>query len=351
VPRSGSVRVLAVMQRPLPRTWGTGRAWLLPIALACWLGPRLAGAQELDFSLRYGVPTGCPPAAWFTEAVQARRQTSPNGAEQRAALTVTLLGDDAQAQGTLEIALPGGQSAVRTMPPASCPDVLTSMAIVAAMVLDGRDLDAGPAFTNPVSQPPATTPTPRSVALSRQPASQPRPEPARSSAAWQPGLAGGLGPMNAIAPTPTWVFALGGELRLATRRVFAPRLRLSGAFGSNSHSVTPAGTAHFRLVAVDARACPIGIPAGVILRFAPCAELQVGDLRGTAQSTQHMPWVALGVGVRFESWVHSRFALELEPSVARLWRNDRFVVQPGLWSYDVPAVSFGLRFGVLVSVK
>jgi hypothetical protein len=326
------------------------RLALVFFALLCLLTPRPLRADELDFTLHYTVPPGCPSATWFVAAVQARR-TTPLGAEQRGVLTVTLAGDEADSQGTLEIALQHGQSTARAIPAASCTDALTSMAIVAAMVLDGRDLDVAPTITNPTLSPRPTTRVAPSRAPGWRPASAARPQAPRPTAGWQPGLAVGLGPMNAVAPAATWVFALGAQLALATQRAFAPQVRLSGAFGSNSDSITPAGRAQFRLISLDARVCPLSVAAAVILRVATCARLDVGDLRAKAQSTQHMRWLALGLAIRLESWVRPWLALELEPSAARLFYNDRFVVEPGLWTYDVPMVNVGLRFGVVFRPK
>jgi hypothetical protein len=345
--RSGSGRALTLARKPIARDRDRVRAWFaLVFGLFCLASPRPVRADTLDFSLRYMVPPGCPSASWFTAAVQARR-AAPFSAKQRGELTVTLVGDEAHSQGSLEIALPQGQSTARVIPEAPCTDALTSMAVVAAMVLDGRDLDGAAPIPAPTfSHQPKTHVTPASAPGWHR-ASAARPPSPRRTAAWQPGVAVGLGPMNAVAPTATWVFALGAELALATERVLAPQFRLSGAFGSNSDSITPVGRAQFRLISLDARACPLSLHAAAILRVATCARFDVGDLRARAQSIQHMRWLALGLAVRLESWVRPWLAFELEPSAARLWRDDRFVVEPGRWAYDVPTVNVGLRFGLL----
>jgi hypothetical protein len=101
----------------------------------------------------------------------------------------------------------------------------------------------------------------------------------------------------------------------------------------------------------DVRACPLTWPISDMLRALPCVSLEVGDLRGQAQRTQHMLWLALGASARLESWLQRAWALELEPSVARLFRDDRFVVDPRAWAHDVPELVLSLRFGLVFRPK
>jgi hypothetical protein len=117
----------------------------LVLVFCLWGSWARAQQASTSFSLAYSVPTGCPARAAFASAVIARSRGAHLQSEApRVALDVSLTGDAELASGTLAIQLSDGQGSHREIPAAACEQVLSSMALIAAMILDGGGLDDPP---------------------------------------------------------------------------------------------------------------------------------------------------------------------------------------------------------------
>lgn len=103
-----------------------------------WVG--LAGAAhapsaaERSYSLEYQASAGCPDASFLTQAIETRVPGAQQQPAQRAAvrLRVELRRDGT---GTLWLELPEGASR-REFPRAACTHTVTTIGIVASMLLD-----------------------------------------------------------------------------------------------------------------------------------------------------------------------------------------------------------------------
>jgi len=121
----------------------------------------------------------------------------------RLSFDVQVHGNEERAWGSLIIRLADGQEWRREIPMATCTEVLSSMAVIAAMILDGAGLDDAPAVSGndavpgaPI-EPQATSalPASHSETLAREAA---RPLSEGSSARWTVLLSGG--PQSGVAP-------------------------------------------------------------------------------------------------------------------------------------------------------
>jgi hypothetical protein len=357
-----------------------GGFWFV-LAPCLWRAPA-AGAEELSsFSVDYTAPAACPSREQFVNAISLRARNAvevPGGA--RFAFRVQLQPAGAQASGALVTRLQDGREFRREIPPASCAEVASSMAVIAAMVLDGgenslngQDAVLGPAAPDadpPVAtavepQPDSPRPTarvePRPAAMRPPPGVERRRSEPRISEPATPdalplgvlvALSGGL--RTGVAPESSWGASPGVELALGRSARSAISARLSGTFVRSGTEVTPYGKAQFQLLAAELSGCAPRYPAA-LLGVRSCLLAQAGDLRGEGRETlnrrtRHMLWLGLGAAARLEAEVSRRFVFEIQGDGVRLVRSDRFVFEPDVVAHGVPDWAFGLHAGVSVRV-
>jgi hypothetical protein len=128
------------------------------IIIMWWVGLASAtqapSAAERSYSLQYQAAAGCPDASVLTQAIETRVPGAQQQPAQRAAvrLRVELRRDGT---GTLWLELPEGASR-REFPSAACTNTVTTIGIVASMVLDldpsERIIRAQPLMTRPESR-------------------------------------------------------------------------------------------------------------------------------------------------------------------------------------------------------
>jgi hypothetical protein len=357
-----------------------GGFWI-GLSLCLWQASA-AGAEELaSFSVDYAAPAVCPSREQFVNAVSLRARNAvevPGGA--KFAFQVQLRSAGAQASGALVTRLEDGREFRREIPPASCAEVASSIAVIAAMVLDGGENslkrqepapataapDADPRTTAAVDpQPGSPRPTagvePRPAAMRPPRGVERRRSEPRVSAPATPdarplgvlvALGGGL--RTGVAPEPSWGASPGVELALGRSARSAISARVSGTFVRSGTEVTPYGDAQFQLLAAELSGCAPRYPAA-LLGVRPCLFAQAGDLRGEGQETlnrhtRHMLWLGLGAATRLEAEVSRRFVFEIQVHGVRLVRSDRFVFEPDVVAHDVPDWALGLHAGVSMRV-
>ncbi|HEV8550387.1 MAG TPA: hypothetical protein VGQ57_15190, partial [Polyangiaceae bacterium] len=161
---------------------GVAGSWARFSVLAAWavgLAPGVARAAEpaeRSYSVTYAAPASCPDRARFLEAVRSRAPGATlrdDAAE--LAFAVRVAPEGTLASGILTVRFRGGEHFEREVPASPCEDVLTSMAIMAGLLLSGALLPE-PA---PAPEPPAAVePAPPAPA----PVPVPPPEPPRAAA-------------------------------------------------------------------------------------------------------------------------------------------------------------------------
>ena len=111
-------------------------------------------AAERSFSLDYAAPASCPDAAALSQAIETRVPGARQQPAERAAVRLRVELRRGAAS-TLWLDLPEG-ALRREFPPAACESTLTTMGIVASMVLDAetsrRSATAQSLMTRPASR-------------------------------------------------------------------------------------------------------------------------------------------------------------------------------------------------------
>jgi hypothetical protein len=327
------------------------------VALAvCFAAPLRASEPERTFSLEFAVPPGCPDRRAFVAAVTSRARASEVATEATGfALKIEIEGEPERASGRLGIRLADGQESLREIPVGSCREVLTSMAVISALVLEGRGLDA-PLPASPAAQ----------TAISDAPSKLEREPPAELRARASPGASPGAPAARlqirgrlqgsvetAVAAGASPGIGFGAELSWQRASWLAPSGGLLGRFVAGGRESTRFGDAHFRLLAVSLTACPARFRPLRAASVMPCLLFDAGQLRGDGRrtlnrATQFMPWLGVGAAFRAEAPLATMLALELQAHATGLFHHDRFVFEPGLVAHDVPPLAFGLSAGLLL---
>lgn len=327
--------------------------------LAFGLPVSWAEAQQraTTFSLTYSVPAGCPERDAFVSSLLARARGAHVQSETpEVALTVLLAGERELAPGTLVIELSDGQESHREIPAAACTQVLSSIALIAAMILDGGGLDDPPPSTSPdpVSDVPAPSPPwPRAAPRLERNLRTARngDAPAKREGQLRLAAAAAIGAQSGVAPAPVPRFFAGLGLVFDRPGPWSPSLDVSASFTSSAREVTNYGDARFRLLALTLTGCPVRFALGARVGLRPCLPLDFGLLKVKGENTiderdQTMPWLGFGAALRGELSVSRAWFVEAEGGASVLARADRFVFEPDRVAHDVPRVVFGLRLGV-----
>ncbi len=310
------------------------------------------------FALEYQAAPGCPDRDAFTAAIQDRTAGASYVASGPAALRFRVeLRDDGQ--NTLWVDLPEGSSR-RDFNDSSCADAASSMAVIAAMVLEAVPAKRLWATEQPAAPPlvstaPSPVPAPAPVVASAPPPSRARAVSdvaARPAERWGLALAAGPALESAVAPTPPPALLAGLEINWPRGGPWSPSARLEALVSTAAVQQTSDGAATFQLIAGRLSGCPVRLQLLIRLRVLPCATLDAGSLRasggGAAENvhTRHMPWVAGGALVRLEIPVWQRLSVEAFVAARLLTRHDSFIFNPERLVYSVPRWSAGVGLGV-----
>lgn len=372
-----------VSRRSEPRLSVTFARGLL--AAAALLVPLTARAEAPDVeavALLYEAETnaksGCPSQAEFFATVRAytsRWSAVPEGTKPERTFRVRLSVRGDEWLGTLVIANEGGPLAERQLVGPTCAGVARAMAIMVGVAIDlrtGGPQDTEPnADERPVRPSNGGRPEPEEEAPAARPREQPRAErprvgPARSASGRSPspgpaiafdlrvestsavirGALPGFGAsMKLILPSPEeprWLRGWKPSFGLGLRQSLPKERVLSG------------GSVEFLWLAGNLRACPHELTIARIVDVAPCAEMNLGVLRSSAEGFANarqasITWLDLGGSV----WaaVHLSKAVFLSSTVlvtAPLFRRP-FVLAGGPVAASVPPV--GLLGGIGIGVR
>jgi hypothetical protein len=329
----------------------------------------VAGAraeERVAVGLRYSAAATCPNEVEFVDEVNARvrRGVDWNVAVAQIDMRVSLeRTDDARARGTLEVIQPGVEPTRREFTAATCPEVGSALALVAALTLDpNARTEALPArFPTIVEPPPAPPPAPvepvtppppaRPVAAPAEP--RPTPQPA-GYAAWF-GPAGGVA--GGYAPQPLVSLGLSLGVR-SLRRGWSPGVQLTPWWGKTGTTGPEAELGSFSWATGRLEGCPVFLALAARLSFDPCLAVEVGRLTARGDDgavdtpvTAERWWVAFGATLSLqwtsETWFARAGGLLLFPATRDelVFRApDRSVHQanPALVG---GTVALGFRFG------
>lgn len=335
------------------------------VALALAATIRSVRADDLvPVQLEYAGPAGCPDADAFTREVLARapRARLAANAERARALVARVKPAGAHGyDGVLVVRDTGAAATERAVHAPSCDELVTALAVIAAMVIDPitaktgaidagsaaaeAAADAGPSVP-PVAPDAGAPPSPGPL---EPPAPQPR-ESAQdagpSNDRWNVSAGAGGGAIGGSAPTLLFSVPLFFEVARSGNGVVEPALRLR--FERTATASTEDGA--FSRTGGAADLCPIALH-GRSLRAQPCARLELAALYAKGRDVEPVrsdlrPWFAFGPIARARLELVAPLFLELEGGLLVAVVRDRFFVEPGTLVYRAPLVGATTAFAV-----
>jgi hypothetical protein len=321
----------------------------------------------------YAAVVECPGQDVFVSQVLARtaRARLAEPGEVGRTFVIAIRMEASEFRGVLTVATPTGETSLREVNAERCDEVVSALALVAALAIDPQ------AVTTPLP-PPAPAPPPSSST----PAPVLLPEPA------PPFIAPPLPPAPVVVapapppaplplpPPPSWHLAVGAQgdvvYGVAPDLVAAPRgyLEIDHAGARLGLSVvgwpsrvedTDLGDATITWVAARVEGCPTSLTGATLIGLWPCAALDAGVLVGTGHGktdetnlvgrTSTRSWLAADLLLRLTLEPGDSLQIRLEGGAALPILRPEFVFQQGTVEeriHEVPVVGAfaGLGAGV-----
>jgi hypothetical protein len=259
--------------------------------------------------------------------------------------------------GVLVVRDAGAAATERAVHAPSCDELVTALAVIAAMVIDPMTaktgaIDAGsgradaaadaaePSVADAGGPPPITPPEPPPVTPPEPP---PRTEPREG---WEMSVGAGGGAIGGSAPTLLFSVPVFFEVSRNGASVVAPALRIR--FERTATAASESGA--FVRTGGSVDLCPIALLARS-LRAQPCARVELAGLSASGREVEPIrsdlrPWFALGPLARVRLELGSPLFLELEGALLVAVVRDRFFVEPGTLVYRAPLVGATSAFAV-----
>lgn len=315
-----------------------------------FLGAKTARADDLvAVQIDYDARAGCPSADSFVRQLLARApraRLAVTGERVRTLVARVRPGAGHGLEGLLVVRDPGVAPTERTVRAETCDEVVTALAVIAAVVIDPVTARTGVVVDT--TAPPADEAPPVDVPVAATtPVPAPPPTPAPEAPPGLPaeprmwtisaGLGGGL--VAGAAPTVLLSVPAFVEVSRAGHEVVRPsaRLRVERTFSSSNSE----GGAFVRTGgATDL--CPIALGASS-LRAQPCVRAELAALYAKGRGVEPVrsavrPWFALGAVARVRIDLPSPLFVELEAALIIPVVRDRFYVEPYAVVYRAPTV-------------
>jgi hypothetical protein len=274
-------------------------ALVLAISASSVASPAGAQSNAADpreprpFRVVFSSASGCAEPAEFVEQLRGRTAHLRSAREFEPSLIffVSLARTQAGVHGQLRVQNPDGSETTREVPGLDCREVLSAMALIAALMVDPL------AITSPVLPAPAAA-----AAASPAPADEsPAPRTGWSLSAGQR-LALHTGVLPGLGWGESWFVQAG----LAGSGMFQPSLRVAAHTAGSTTRAAPLGSARFRWQAARASACPLDLSPLPAFVLRPCAFFDLGRLQAwgfsTASPQNHSVfWAATGLELEFEA--------------------------------------------------
>jgi hypothetical protein len=331
----------------------------LPLVLASSTLARAAGAAPpgQPFRLEYWAQGQCPDAVEFARQIQTRapRLRLAEGAEPALGFYAELDARSGSAKGTLTARSPDGREVRREVRGSTCDDVVTALALIAALAAD----PAQP-ITAPHAASAAEVPSPvraRRPSPALEPAQEyPVPSDAEGGAdparRWTFGLGAGLAFDSSIAPSPGYGLSIAVDAEGPGGSALRPQLGLSLNRAVAGRTEAGASIASFTWLAFRLTACPLRWPEQTPLFIRPCVFLDAGELEGSVWlETQHSDtshaWFGLGAFGRVEALVGESLSFQLDGGLSAPLEHEEFRAGPGAsLAFRVPQAGFLGKIGL-----
>ncbi len=303
-----------------------------------------AAAQTTNFDVVVHAPSACPPDVEFVRQINVRtlRYDPTVKIPRRTFIVDVAIGEPPGFTGRVIIRSGRDPDDVRVVPGKTCDEVVSAMALIAALTIDPRastkplaplsaeppNVPLHPAFvtTAPVKQLPAAV-APASVPSTR----------------WRFGAGAGAAWTGAVAPQA--VLGWTAFVDAAYTSGLKPLFRLAAHHATSAATATTAGEADFSFTAARATACPLQCSIGAGLSGLPCAFADVGVLGAHASRTQNasspsIVWGAAGLLGRLEWELGRGLVAGGEGGLLLPFVRDSYYFSPNFPVHKVPAASF-----------
>jgi hypothetical protein len=303
------------------------------------------------FRLEYWARGECPNAEEFARQIQTRapRLRLAEDAEPALGFYAELDARGGSATGRLTARSPDGREVRREVRGANCDDVVTALALIAALAADP---------TQPVEASSPRPPSRRAPRAPKESLDEPRfdalsaPIVPALSPRWTFGVGGGLAFDSSIAPSPGYGLSVAFEAEAPEGSVVRPFFSLSANRAAAASTETTGGNAAFTWLAFRLTGCPLRWPEQTPLFLRPCGFFDAGGLEGSvsleAQSRDVThAWFGLGAFARIEALVGEVIALQLDGGVTVPLRHDEFRAGEGApTAFVVPSAGILGRIGL-----
>lgn len=336
---------------------GLGVWWLAQLALAalCFAKSAAAVPPGQPFRLEYWAHGQCPDAVEFARQIQTRAPLlrPAEGDEPALGFYAELDARGGSATGRLTARSPDGREVKREVRGATCDDVVTALALIAALAADPdqpveaprthvtRAARRGP--TRSLDSPPGDEPPPEELSEPIVPELIPR---------WTFGVGGGVEFDSSIAPSPGSGLGVAFDAEGPGGSALRPLFSLSANRASAATTQTAGGNAAFTWLAFRLTGCPFRWPEQTPLFIRPCGFFDAGDLEGNVSlgalsSDVNHSWFALGAFARIEALVGEVVSFQLDGGVIAPLQHDEFRAGDGApLAFRIPATGILGRIGL-----
>ena len=341
-------------------------------ARALGAAPPAGEAVRIEYQTSDAHSADCPAEEAFVASLRARVAfvRAASREEPARAFIVRVRAKGAQYAGELLVREVDGAESRRHVEGATCGDVASALALVAALAIDPS------AAAPPSESPPPTPPTGPTAAPTSAPTSAPTAAPTTAptatpiaSKAAEPARIETIAPASMPEETARFRIGVGGDASinggiapstLLGFRAFVDvaRERRGGFLGSMRAAIEHAttgdidvqgGGARFTWTTFTLDFCPVR-ESRSFLRIAPCARVEGGAL--AAEGTRVVPprsdlrvWVALDALLRIDAILPGPFFLGAALGLRAPLLRDRFFFEPDVTIYRPPAVGWLANVG------
>jgi hypothetical protein len=332
--------------------WGAAP---LALGVLCCATRAHAAPPGQPFRLEYWARGLCPDAVEFARQIQTRAPLlrPAEGDEPALGFYAELDARGGSATGRLTARSPDGREVKREVRGATCDDVVTALALIAALAADPDQPVEAPrtqAAARPVHRGAARESDGPWDDAAADPLLEPIvPDP---SERWTFGVGGGVEFDSSIAPSPGYGLGVAFEAEGPGGSAVRPFYSLSANRAAAASTQTGGGNAAFTWLAFRVTGCPFRWPEQTPLFIRPCGFLDAGELEGNvsldAQSHEAThAWFALGAFARIEALVGEVVSFQLDGGVIAPLEHDEFRAGAGApTAFQVPSAGALGRIGL-----
>lgn len=300
-------------------------AWpaLVASVVLTWSPSALAAPPGQPFRLEYWAEGHCPDAIEFARQIQTRApRLRPAEADEPAlGFYAELVERGGAATGRLTARTPDGREVAREVRGPTCDDVVTALALIAALAADPSQPGAAPATGVARVQPAA--PARHRVRDHDLPVVElAPPDPALR---WTFGVGGGLSFDSSIAPSPGYGLGVEFDAEGKGGSALRPLFGLSAIRAAAGNT----GDTSFTWLAFRGTVCPLRLPEATPLFIRPCLFLDAGVLQGNVSLAgttrdESKSWFAAGGFVRVEALADEVLSFQLDGGITAALKRDTF---------------------------